>query len=172
MEGKSWIVNGYQIPGIFLRYLYCNTNNMEQYVSGDYSFMGISKCSAPCDENKILYWSPWVFWYKWQLFCILTNLSKCFRYQQEFSDWWIGIWSILCCVSTVFTVFTYLIDMSRFRYPERPIVFLSGKKIFQNITGRCGLVPNCLHFDIIQMHIWIRLALWHTVPVMICQVGK
>lgn len=39
---------------------------------------------------------------------------------------WVGLWSILCCVSTLFTVLTYLVDMRRFCYPERPIVFLSG----------------------------------------------
>lgn len=87
----------------------------------DYSFMGVSKCSAPCDKNKILYWSS---------------------YQQDFADWWIGIWSILCCVSTVFTVFTYLIDMSRFRYPERPIVFLSGCYLMVSIAYIIGFIEG------------------------------
>ncbi|XP_035827023.1 frizzled-2 isoform X2 [Aplysia californica] len=44
----------------------------------------------------------------------------------EFSRWWIGIWSCICLASTLFTVLTFLIDMQRFRYPERPIIFLSG----------------------------------------------
>ncbi|XP_069108770.1 frizzled-2-like [Argopecten irradians] len=39
---------------------------------------------------------------------------------------WIGIWSCICLGSTLFTVLTFLIDMTRFRYPERPIIFLSG----------------------------------------------
>lgn len=39
---------------------------------------------------------------------------------------WIGSWSILCCVSTLLTVLTFFIDMERFEYPERPIIFLSG----------------------------------------------
>lgn len=39
---------------------------------------------------------------------------------------WIGIWSAICLASTLFTVLTFLIDMTRFRYPERPIIFLSG----------------------------------------------
>ena len=46
--------------------------------------------------------------------------------QREFSRWWIGIWSCICLASTLFTVLTFLIDMQRFRYPERPIIFLSG----------------------------------------------
>ena len=44
----------------------------------------------------------------------------------DFSRWWIGIWSCICLASTLFTVLTFLIDMQRFRYPERPIIFLSG----------------------------------------------
>ncbi|RUS91170.1 hypothetical protein EGW08_001083, partial [Elysia chlorotica] len=46
--------------------------------------------------------------------------------KREFARWWIGIWSCVCLASTLFTVLTFMIDMSRFRYPERPIIFLSG----------------------------------------------
>ena len=46
--------------------------------------------------------------------------------QREFARWWIGIWSCICLASTLFTVLTFMIDMQRFRYPERPIIFLSG----------------------------------------------
>ena len=46
--------------------------------------------------------------------------------KREFARWWIGVWSSLCLGSTLFTVLTFMIDMQRFRYPERPIIFLSG----------------------------------------------
>ncbi|KAH3749666.1 frizzled-2-like [Dreissena polymorpha] len=46
--------------------------------------------------------------------------------QRSFARHWIGIWSFVCLASTMFTVMTFLIDMQRFRYPERPIIFLSG----------------------------------------------
>ena len=39
---------------------------------------------------------------------------------------WIGLWSGLCFVSTLMTLTTFLIDTERFKYPERPIVFLSA----------------------------------------------
>lgn len=42
-----------------------------------------------------------------------------------FADIWMSIWTGLCFVSTMFTVLTFLIDSQRFRYPERPIIFLS-----------------------------------------------
>ncbi|KAK6171258.1 hypothetical protein SNE40_019485 [Patella caerulea] len=42
-----------------------------------------------------------------------------------FADVWMAIWAGLCFVSTFFTVLTFLIDSQRFKYPERPIIFLS-----------------------------------------------
>ncbi|XP_033635913.1 frizzled-9-like [Asterias rubens] len=44
---------------------------------------------------------------------------------KTFAELWMGIWSILCFVGTAVTVLTFLIDRGRFRYPERPIIFLS-----------------------------------------------
>ncbi|CAG0878629.1 unnamed protein product [Darwinula stevensoni] len=45
--------------------------------------------------------------------------------QLKFSRFWIFGWSLCCLISCSFTILTFLIDMSRFRYPERPIIFLS-----------------------------------------------
>lgn len=42
-----------------------------------------------------------------------------------FADIWMAIWAGLCFVSTLFTVLTFIIETHRFRYPERPIIFLS-----------------------------------------------
>lgn len=38
---------------------------------------------------------------------------------------WMIVWASLCCLSTSITVWTFVIDTSRFKYPERPIIFLS-----------------------------------------------
>lgn len=45
--------------------------------------------------------------------------------ERQFSKVWIGIWAMLCSISCLFTICTFLIDTDRFRYPERPIIFLS-----------------------------------------------
>ncbi|KAJ8940051.1 hypothetical protein NQ314_010883 [Rhamnusium bicolor] len=45
--------------------------------------------------------------------------------KRQFSRVWIGTWAVLCTASCLFTVCTFLIDTDRFRYPERPIIFLS-----------------------------------------------
>ncbi|KAK1166237.1 frizzled-7 [Acipenser oxyrinchus oxyrinchus] len=74
----------------------------------NYHFLGEKDCGAPCEPTK-------------------QNGLMYFREEEvKFGRLWVGIWSILCCVSTLFTVLTYLVDMRRFRYPERPIIFLSG----------------------------------------------
>ena len=47
------------------------------------------------------------------------------RENKYFADIWMSTWAGLCFVSTLLTVITFLIDASRFRYPERPIIFLA-----------------------------------------------
>uniref|UniRef100_H3AZ03 Frizzled class receptor 1 n=1 Tax=Latimeria chalumnae TaxID=7897 RepID=H3AZ03_LATCH len=74
----------------------------------NYHFLKEKDCGAPCESsrpNGLMYFS---------------------QEELKFSRIWIGIWSVLCCASTLFTVLTYLVDMKRFSYPERPIIFLSG----------------------------------------------
>ena len=46
--------------------------------------------------------------------------------EKDFASVWITLWSSLCCVFTLMTLTTYFIDTERFKYPERPIVFLSA----------------------------------------------
>eukprot|EP00058_Branchiostoma_floridae_P019667 XP_002605157.1 hypothetical protein BRAFLDRAFT_122712 [Branchiostoma floridae] len=45
--------------------------------------------------------------------------------KKTFAKFWIALWAGLCCASTFMTVTTFLIDMTRFKYPERPIIFLA-----------------------------------------------
>uniref|UniRef100_A0A9J8ADS6 Frizzled class receptor 10 n=1 Tax=Cyprinus carpio carpio TaxID=630221 RepID=A0A9J8ADS6_CYPCA len=61
-------------------------------------------CAPKCYSNIDVYWS---------------------QGDKRFSMVWIAIWSILCFISSAFTVLTFLIDPQRFKYPERPIIFLS-----------------------------------------------
>ncbi|XP_068618491.1 frizzled-2 [Battus philenor] len=48
------------------------------------------------------------------------------REEKEFAAVWVALWSGLCAVSTLMTLTTFLIDSQRFKYPERPIVYLSA----------------------------------------------
>ncbi|XP_041374277.1 frizzled-5-like [Gigantopelta aegis] len=59
--------------------------------------------------------------------CAVNCYSPYFGQDEKtFATFWIGLWSILCCISTSMTVSTFFIDMQRFKYPERPIIFLSA----------------------------------------------
>lgn len=73
-----------------------------------YHFLGEKDCGAPCEPRRA------------------HGLMYFAAEELRFARIWIGIWSVLCCASTLFTVLTYLVDMKRFSYPERPIIFLSG----------------------------------------------
>ncbi|XP_026061357.1 frizzled-8-like [Carassius auratus] len=53
--------------------------------------------------------------------------------ERTFATFWIGVWSVLCFLSTFFTVATFLIDIERFKYPERPIIFLSACYMFVSV---------------------------------------
>lgn len=59
--------------------------------------------------------------------CGINCHSPYFKEEQRtFATFWIGLWSILCCISTFMTISTFFVDMERFKYPERPIIFLSA----------------------------------------------
>ncbi|XP_036832006.1 frizzled-3 isoform X2 [Oncorhynchus mykiss] len=64
-----------------------------------YSFLGVTDCSPPCPN---MYFQ---------------------RDELVFARYFIGVVSIVCLSATLFTFLTFLIDVSRFRYPERPIIF-------------------------------------------------
>ena len=44
---------------------------------------------------------------------------------KSFSEGWLLVWSLLCCILTAFTIITFIIDPSQFKYPERVIVILA-----------------------------------------------
>lgn len=73
-------------------------------------------CGAPCDG-------------------ILFNKDK-----RKIIHIWTGMWAILCVISTLFTFFTFLIDIRRFKYPERPIIFMSLCYFFVALVYVLGFV--------------------------------
>ncbi|BHF75784.1 Frizzled-9 [Sparganum proliferum] len=45
---------------------------------------------------------------------------------KTFARTWLLTWSCLCLASTVLTFLTFLTDISRLRYPERPVIYLAA----------------------------------------------
>nr|XP_033320886.1 frizzled-2-like isoform X1 [Megalopta genalis]XP_033320887.1 frizzled-2-like isoform X1 [Megalopta genalis] len=74
--------------------------NINQNVNQDIA--GVRNCALPCHG------------------AFLTHEER------GFAAVWLALWSGLCAASTLVTVTTFLIDTHRFKYPERPIVFLSA----------------------------------------------
>ncbi|ETE59459.1 Frizzled-4, partial [Ophiophagus hannah] len=67
-------------------------------------------------------------WVRRSLSCVLKcgyDAGLYSRSAKAFTDIWMAVWASLCFISTAFTVLTFLIDSTRFSYPERPIIFLS-----------------------------------------------
>ncbi|KAK7938554.1 hypothetical protein WMY93_001880 [Mugilogobius chulae] len=62
--------------------------------------------------------------------------------EHAFTGFWIGLWSVLCFLSTLTTVATFLIDMERFKYPERPIIFLATCYFFVSLGYIIRLVAG------------------------------
>ncbi|XP_075868737.1 frizzled-6 isoform X2 [Nelusetta ayraudi] len=63
------------------------------------SFLEAQDCAPPCSN---MYFKP---------------------HDVAFAKAFIGVCSIVCLAATLFTFLTFLIDVKRFRYPERPIIF-------------------------------------------------
>lgn len=78
-----------------------------------------------------------------------------------FADIWMSIWAGLCFVSTLFTVLTFIIDSQRFKYPERPIIFLSMCYNFYSIAYIIRLISgrDSIACDNIDSHSKIRILI-------------
>ncbi|XP_077408144.1 frizzled-3a isoform X1 [Vanacampus margaritifer] len=81
-----------------------------------YSFMGVRDCSPPCPN---MYFT---------------------REELTFARYFIGVVSIVCLSATLFTFLTFLIDVSRFRYPERPIIFYAVCYMMVSLTFFLGFL--------------------------------
>ncbi|KAH0621651.1 hypothetical protein JD844_023183 [Phrynosoma platyrhinos] len=87
-----------------------------------YRFLGERDCGAPCQPG-------------------LPDGVMYFQASEvRFARLLVGIWSALCCASTLFTVLTSLVDGGRFSYPERPIVFLSGCYFMVSVAHVAGFL--------------------------------
>ncbi|XP_011504249.1 PREDICTED: frizzled-9-like [Ceratosolen solmsi marchali] len=70
--------------------------------------------------------------YPFHAFMIVTScVPRCgadayYRTEDKrFAERWMSGWAWLCFLSTLFTLLTFWVEPARFRYPERPIVFIA-----------------------------------------------
>ena len=59
--------------------------------------------------------------------CLPPCRSAYFSDEQSVTtiNMWLTLLSILCALSCAFVLLTFFLDTTRFRYPQRPIIFLS-----------------------------------------------
>ena len=76
----------------------------------EYKFGGMTSCGIPCPPLPEALPDNWYF----------TKNQR-----DVLAPRWIVGWSLVCLIATFLTVSTFLVDQQRFKYPERPIVFLS-----------------------------------------------
>ena len=86
--------------------------------SEHYKFMGKKNCASNCTT-------------------IYFTLKE-----KEFARIWVLFWSIICLFSTAFTILTFAVDITRFRYPERPIIFLSACYFMISIAFIAGSISD------------------------------
>lgn len=77
----------------------------------------VKDCGVPCDA----FWS---------------------QEQKNTARLWIALWSVLCAMSCLVTSLTFAIDTHRFRYPERPIIFLSLCYLMVSISYLIGILAG------------------------------
>lgn len=65
---------------------------------------------------------------------------------KRFMEKWMIVWSSVCLVTTSFTLITFLLDPVRFKYPQRPVIFLSISYLFHSVSYliRAVVGPNLI----------------------------
>lgn len=62
--------------------------------------------------------------------------------ERRLSRMLVGSWAIVCAISCLFTVLTFTLNTSRFRYPERPIIFLSVCYLVVSVIYAIGFISD------------------------------
>uniref|UniRef100_A0A8C5DIW3 Frizzled-7-like n=1 Tax=Gouania willdenowi TaxID=441366 RepID=A0A8C5DIW3_GOUWI len=97
-----------QTPGTQIHQTFSCPGHLQVPSYLNYRLLGVQHCGAPCEPDRpdgLMYFS---------------------QEELTFSRLWLGSWSFLCFLSSFFTVLTFLLDQSRFQYPDKPIAFMSG----------------------------------------------
>lgn len=87
-----------------------------------YHLLGSGDCGAPCEPSK-----P-------------GGLMFFGEEELRLGRRWVGGWALLCAASSLLTVLTHMLDRHRFRYPQRPVVFLSACYLVVALAHLAGVL--------------------------------
>ncbi|GFS09269.1 frizzled-4 [Elysia marginata] len=117
-------------------------NNPNKIPPGGYNFPPLSRPGLP---DSSVYstnlprqnWEPCrqLGYYQFYKYTYINRTARCALMchehdafsadNKQFAHVWMSVWAIICFISTLFTVLTFLLDARRFQYPERPIVLMA-----------------------------------------------
>ncbi|CAD6190876.1 unnamed protein product [Caenorhabditis auriculariae] len=81
----------------------------------------LADCSLPCDADNHV---PMFF---------DARVRRLIRF-------WTGAWSVACCVCSLFTLLTFVVDLQRFAYPVRPILYMAFCYLAISVVYMIGVV--------------------------------
>lgn len=87
-----------------------------------YHLLGSRDCGAPCEPSK-----P-------------GGLMFFGEKELQLGRRWLGTWALLCAISSLIAVLSYLIDRHRFRYPQQPVIYLSISYLVVALSHLAGLL--------------------------------
>lgn len=120
-----------------------NKNNEKNSVSNPSQVGGTAEVKRTCSDR----------FYLWEVKdeCVpKCGVDVLFRKEdKDFAEIWMIVWASACCLSTAVTFLTFFIDTTRFKYPERPIIFLSICYAFYSIAFmiRATVGPDAISCD-------------------------
>ncbi|CAJ0593243.1 unnamed protein product [Cylicocyclus nassatus] len=74
--------------------------------------------------------------------CAADNQVPVFfdKRHRRYLRFWTGGWAVACCVCALFTITTFLVDLARFAYPVRPILYMAMCYLMISIVYMIGVV--------------------------------
>lgn len=77
---------------------------------------------------------------------------------------WSAAWAVACFVCSFFTITTFLVDLSRFAYPVRPILYLAMCYLAVSVVFMFGkFLKNLSYVDFLnsRRRCWRCIRMWH-----------
>ncbi|XGW19248.1 hypothetical protein V3C99_003237 [Haemonchus contortus] len=74
--------------------------------------------------------------------CAADNQVPVFfdKRHRRYLRFWTGGWAVACCVCALFTITTFLVDLARFAYPVRPILYMAMCYLMISVVYMIGVV--------------------------------
>ncbi|KIH42191.1 hypothetical protein ANCDUO_27826 [Ancylostoma duodenale] len=92
--------------------------------------------------------------------CAADNQVPVFfdKRHRRYLRFWTGGWAVACCVCALFTITTFLVDLARFAYPVRPILYMAMCYLMISVVYMIGEWSSPQR---VFIYISVWLILWY-----------